>query len=254
MAALPERIAAAVAEREDIEAEIAQLAVEFEALPPAEDTSSGRRPEGAHLAAHAAPSNGATATAAVSSEVEELRRRVAEAEARVQAHERAVAEIAATEAHHAVVEQRARELQSAIQDNESKLATLRDQRVAARNRLRTVEAARSASDAARREVRQKAGDSQFVDGSAGAEAVEWYVLARLAQQRSVSFVGSVPLVIDDAFVNWPIEALADVFNRLERMGEVIQIVYLTDDPDVGAWARGLGSDRALVLDMRVAQA
>ena len=29
---------------------------------------------------------------------------------------------------------------------------------------------------------------------------------------------------------------------------------LPDDPDVGAWARGLGSDRALVLDMRVAQA
>ena len=78
------------------------------------------------------------------------------------------------------------------------------------------------------------------------------MLARLAQQRSVSFVGSVPLVIDDAFANWPVEALGDVFTRLERMGEVIQIVYLTDDPDVGAWARSLGSDRALVLDMRVA--
>ena len=48
------------------------------------------------------------------------------------------------------------------------------------------------------------------------------------------------------------KALGDVFTRLERMGEVIQIVYLTDDPDVGAWARSLGSDRALVLDMRVA--
>lgn len=91
----------------------------------------------------------------------------------------------------------------------------------------------------------------MVGGSAGAEAVEWYVLARLAQQRSVSFVGSVPLVIDDAFVNWPIEALHDVFTRLERMGEVIQIVYLTEDEAVGDWARSLGADKALVLDMRV---
>ena len=90
-----------------------------------------------------------------------------------------------------------------------------------------------------------------IGGDDGAEAVEWYVLARLAQQRSVSFVGSVPLVIDDAFLDWSIDLLGDVFSRLERMSAVIQILYLTEDPDVGDWARRLGPDRALVLDMRV---
>ncbi len=48
--------------------------------------------------------------------------------------------------------------------------------------------------------------------------------------------------------------MGDLRARRERMGEVLQLVFLTDDPGVGNWARDLGPDRALVLDMRLASA
>ena len=81
------------------------------------------------------------------------------------------------------------------------------------------------------------------------DRLEWYVLARLAQQRSLSYVGSVPLAIDDAFADWTIDEVRGIFDRLARMSEVIQVVYLTDDIDVIAWARGLGHERASVVDL-----
>jgi len=84
-------------------------------------------------------------------------------------------------------------------------------------------------------------------GAITVENVEWYVLARLAAQRSLSFVGSVPLLIDDAFVDWPVSSLGDVLTRIERMSEVIQILYVTDDTEIIDWARHLGNDRARVV-------
>jgi hypothetical protein len=71
----------------------------------------------------------------------------------------------------------------------------------------------------------------------------------LAQQRSLSFVGSVPLAIDDAFSEWTAQELVDVHSRLARMSEVIQVLYLSDDVDVVAWARELGHERASVVDL-----
>lgn len=79
------------------------------------------------------------------------------------------------------------------------------------------------------------------------EAVEWYVLARLAAQRSVMFVGSIPFVIDDALARWTVAEMQPVYDRLARMSEVIQIVVVSDDPDVSIWAESLGSDRARVV-------
>lgn len=248
---LPERIARATAERDDIEAEISELAVALDALPAEAPEAAD---EVAEAVGNADPGAGDVPPPEETPELIEARERVAEAEARVRAHEEAVARIAAIENELERLGERAREVHRALAEREPRVASLLEQRVAARNRLRRAENNRSSLESARWENRHQSNpeSSRLVGGSAGAEAVEWYVLARLAQQRSVSFVGSVPLVIDDAFVNWPVEALGDVFSRLERMGEVIQIVYLTDDPAVGSWARSLGADRALVLDMRVA--
>jgi len=247
MEQLPQRISAATQQRDGIEEEISELAVELDALPDEATVVDAHQP----VEPDPEPELGEPEETL---ELIEARARVAEGEARVRAHEEAVARIAEVEAEYERLLQRSRELQKSLAEREPRVASLLEQRVAARNRLRRAENNRSAVESARWDNRHQTSEesSRFLGGSAGAEAVEWYVLARLAQQRSVSFVGSVPLVIDDAFANWPVEALGDVFTRLERMGEVIQIVYLTDDPDVGAWARSLGSDRALVLDMRVA--
>jgi hypothetical protein len=80
-------------------------------------------------------------------------------------------------------------------------------------------------------------------------AVEWYVLARLAQQRAVSYAGSVPLVIDGAFENWDFEDVERVHDRLERMSEAVQVVYFSDSERVADWARSKGGAKAAVVDL-----
>jgi hypothetical protein len=70
------------------------------------------------------------------------------------------------------------------------------------------------------------------------EAIEFYLLARLAAQRQVSYSGSVPLVIDDALAGVPDDAVRRVLHGLGRMAESVQIVYITDDPVVVEWAGG----------------
>lgn len=82
------------------------------------------------------------------------------------------------------------------------------------------------------------------------DRLEWYLLARLAQQRAVSYVGSVPMVFDDAFVEWSAEELTEVLGRLVRMSEVIQLVILTDDVGLISWARALGREHAVVIDLQ----
>jgi hypothetical protein len=93
-------------------------------------------------------------------------------------------------------------------------------------------------------------DAAFEDVSgvnAGPEAVEFYLLARLAALRSASFAGSVPLVIDDALTNLPTGEIERLLHKLERMSESVQIVYLSDDTTVSSWAEGIGFERAAVV-------
>jgi hypothetical protein len=84
------------------------------------------------------------------------------------------------------------------------------------------------------------------DGSQ--EALEFYLLARLAGLRNVSFAGSVPLVIDDAFRDLPADELRPVLLKLEKMAEAVQVIYLTDDEAVTKWAVEVGFQRAAVVD------
>jgi hypothetical protein len=84
------------------------------------------------------------------------------------------------------------------------------------------------------------------DGSQ--EALEFYLLARLAGLRNVSFAGSVPLVIDDAFRDLPADELRPVLLKLEKMAEAVQVIYLSDDEAVTKWAVEVGFQRAAVVD------
>ena len=79
------------------------------------------------------------------------------------------------------------------------------------------------------------------------EKLEFYLLARLAALRSVSFAGSVPLVIDDALLGRPHDEVEQLLGKLERMSESVQIVYLSDDETVRHWADGVGFERAAVV-------
>jgi hypothetical protein len=70
------------------------------------------------------------------------------------------------------------------------------------------------------------------------EDLEWYLLGRLASQRSVSYVGSVPMLVDGVLDGLPPGAAVEVLERLEPVSESVQLVVVTDDPAVVAWAEG----------------
>ena len=78
------------------------------------------------------------------------------------------------------------------------------------------------------------------------EELEWYLLSRLAAQRSVSFAGSIPLVLDNALDGVPGDALDHLLERLERMASAVQVIVLSDEPEVTAWAERAGPDRAAI--------
>jgi chromosome segregation ATPase len=216
-----------------ITAEIAELNETLNAL----DLAESNRPEPPELAS--------------------LRSTVAEAEERLVRHDRAVTTIGTLEEQAAALrgkgeeirtvgmkadaaakaaQQRLAQVEAHVADIQNQVTAAFEARKAARPRPNQVEAARSARHD--RDARQQ-----------NRAAIEWTVLARMARQRTAGFVGSIPLVLDDAFSEWPFEDLGDVLERIRRMSEVIQVVLLTDDVDVARWARDLGRDRAIVIDL-----
>ena len=92
------------------------------------------------------------------------------------------------------------------------------------------------------------GDSST---ASGADAAAWSVLERLAELRTVSHVGSVPLMVrglvrssGDSGDDDPSAAVLD---RLGRMSDLVQVVVTTDDAAVAAWASALGPSDASVV-------
>jgi hypothetical protein len=84
-----------------------------------------------------------------------------------------------------------------------------------------------------------------------AEEIEWYLLARLAAQRSVSLGGSLPLVLDDALTGLGEHEVHHILGRLERMAEAVQVIVITDDSLASSWALNAGDDRAAVVRPQV---
>jgi hypothetical protein len=179
-------------------------------------------------------------------------RNVDEARARVETavRERERAEQAVVEARTAAEQRREHppaangELEAAVANAEQRLAEAEDAADAAR---REIESAEAALDAAMQELDAPGAGGDQPELDAPVEEVEWYLLARLAGQRQVSFAGSVPLVLDDALASVDDEGLVHLLDRLERMAGAVQVVHLTDDERVHRWAESLGPDRAAVV-------
>jgi len=74
--------------------------------------------------------------------------------------------------------------------------------------------------------------------------LHWTLVSRLAEQRAVSFAGSLPLVVDGL----PTDAgLRDrLLERIRAMSDLIQIVVLSDEPAVRDWVVRQGHDALLV--------
>jgi hypothetical protein len=131
-------------------------------------------------------------------------------------------------------------------------------------RVTDAEALLAAAEAALAEAEGGAqapadGDSPFFTNPGGngqptaladVDEVEWYLLARLAAQRAVSFAGSVPLVLDEALADLADHDVRRVLQRLERMAASVQLVLVSEDPAVALWADDVGVDRAAVVSFQ----
>ncbi|MEY2453863.1 MAG: hypothetical protein QOD92_3437 [Acidimicrobiaceae bacterium] len=93
------------------------------------------------------------------------------------------------------------------------------------------------------------GSGSLLPGTAMAnvEELEWYLLSRVAAQRSVSYAGSVPLVLDDALAGVQGTDLVHLLSRLERMSTAVQVIVVSEDDEVASWADSVGTDRAMTL-------
>jgi trimeric autotransporter adhesin len=66
--------------------------------------------------------------------------------------------------------------------------------------------------------------------------LEFFLLSRVASQRAVALAGPAPLVLDDTFAEMTDEDRLRLLDRLERLADSVQVVYLTSDEAVTEWA------------------
>jgi len=79
------------------------------------------------------------------------------------------------------------------------------------------------------------------------EEAEWRLLAQLAAQRSVSFAGSVPVLLNGALDGLDRDDVVHLLEELERMAEAVQVVVLSDQSTAAEWAESVGIERAAVV-------
>ncbi|MEQ1786503.1 MAG: hypothetical protein ABL966_05575, partial [Acidimicrobiales bacterium] len=237
------RLDAAHADQRAAEARLrAHQAIEARSAALAEELATAAE------AARIASEEAAEADAAYDAAVEE------EADLRASL-ERITAELAAAMETEATTNDELREHTDQPADTPDALAAAHAQaaaaRAAAEARVAKRAGERAAIEAQRRQATADLGaldDGEDVEEEASlAEAVEWYLLARLAAQRSVSLAGSVPLLLDDALVGLDEDELEHVLGRLERMAEAVQVIVVSDDDKAANWARLAGGERAAVV-------
>jgi hypothetical protein len=78
--------------------------------------------------------------------------------------------------------------------------------------------------------------------------VQQYLLAHLTKSAHCGLNDeSLPVVLDEPFVRIAADRKWELLDMLRRLGENTQLIYLTDDPFVGAWARRRASAGLITL-------
>jgi hypothetical protein len=87
------------------------------------------------------------------------------------------------------------------------------------------------------------------NGDPGAVAdIQQHLFGRLTQAATAGPQGDpLPAVLDEVFLRVPAERKWDLLDLLHRLSERHQLIYLTDDPFVGAWANQKANDDLTLL-------
>ena len=102
------------------------------------------------------------------------------------------------------------------------VATLSDRHAAVERRVTALEV----------QLRSERGEVLDVD------ELQRYLLGALTKANCVGPRGEpVPVLLDDPFTKVPAERKWELMDMLRRLSEKTQVLYMTDDPFVGAWAR-----------------
>lgn len=148
--------------------------------------------------------------------------------ATVSASEAAAPDIAELEARRAELLQRLDEVRPEVD-----VARLADRQAAIERRVTALEARHGGHDA---------------NGDPGAVAdIQQHLLARLTKASAAGRQGDpVPAVLDEVFLRVPAERKWDLLDLLHRLSERHQLIYLSDDPFVAAWAGQKAADLTLL--------
>jgi uncharacterized protein YhaN len=124
----------------------------------------------------------------------------------------------------------------------------RQLRIAADAKGELLDVTRSLSEAADERVRTLAAAGGWQAPTDEEEAVMDVLDVRIASARLAAGGGSVPIVLDDALVGLQPDATETVLGWLENAAADTQIVYVTDEPAVLAWAARRNPARVGVVD------
>lgn len=85
-------------------------------------------------------------------------------------------------------------------------------------------------------------------GDIDPRTVQWHILRMASKLKSMTTVGSLPLVLDEPFDGFDESVVHSVLDQLARLADDFQIILLSSNPIIEHWAHGLGPD-ATVVDL-----
>ncbi len=103
-------------------------------------------------------------------------------------------------------------------------------------------------DAARRSLGAAQEVAAAVDRDRLVDDIEWWLLARLAELRSVGLGGSLPLVLDDPFPDLGDHEVVAVLDRVAQLAGAVQVIVVSDRQAVASWAADQGPDVVGIVD------
>ncbi len=99
------------------------------------------------------------------------------------------------------------------------------------------------------ELRARPDVEALPASSALVEEVHWQAMVAMASVRTDGPAGQLPVVFDEAFSMLDREECLDLLDRLVRLSGHVQMILLSDRPEVAEWADAIGPDLASVVEV-----